>query len=60
MDKLRDQLIIDAGEIAKAAGDLIVKLSNNQRQISYKSTRDMVTEAGGTVSDPLGKELEYL
>ncbi|MCF6239656.1 MAG: inositol monophosphatase [Candidatus Marinimicrobia bacterium] len=44
MDKLRDQLIIDAGEIAKAAGLLIKKLSANQRTISYKSARDMVTE----------------
>ena len=44
MDKLRDQLIMDAGAIAEAAGLLINKLSHQQRQISYKSTRDMVTE----------------
>jgi len=44
MDKILDQLIIDAGEITKGAGQLINKLAHNQRQISFKSARNMVTE----------------
>lgn len=34
----------DAGRIAKTAGELILEISTQERQISYKSARDMVTE----------------
>lgn len=44
MEQLHDQLIIDAGHIARNAGKLIQELSTQTRQISYKSARDMVTE----------------
>lgn len=39
-----DHLVQDAGQIAQAAGELILNLSSKERQISYKSARDMVTE----------------
>ncbi len=44
MEQPLAQLIIDAGNIAKGAGIIINRLSVQQRIISYKSTRDMVTE----------------
>ncbi len=44
MDTIIDKLIIDAGEIARGAGQIITKMAPTQRQISFKSTRDMVTE----------------
>ncbi len=44
MTDFHDQLISDAGRIARSAGDLILKMSSRERQISYKSARDMVTE----------------
>lgn len=43
-DPRLDELIINAGRIAKAAGELILEMSTQDRQISYKSARDMVTE----------------
>ncbi len=44
MSSFHDQLIHDAGSIARSAGELILTLSSKERQISYKSGRDMVTE----------------
>jgi len=39
-----DELIVNAGKIARGAGELIRELSRKQRQIDFKSARDMVTE----------------
>jgi len=39
-----DNLVKDAGFIARAAGELILTLRSRERQISYKSAREMVTE----------------
>jgi len=39
-----NELIADAATIARSAGKLILRLSSQERHISYKSARDMVTE----------------
>ena len=44
MNNFHSQLIQDAGSIARSAGELILTLSSQERQISFKSARDMVTE----------------
>ena len=51
MDQILDKLILDAGDIARGAGHLINKMIDNQRQITYKSARDMVTEVDQASED---------
>jgi len=51
MTKAMLQLREDAARIAREAGALIMELSDQKRQISYKSARDMVTEVDKASED---------
>ncbi len=57
MISFHDQLISDAGQIARAAGQLILEMKTKQRQISYKSARDMVTEVDKASEDFIVSEI---
>ncbi len=57
MDQHINQLITNAGDIAKQAGALIIELSSQDRRISYKSARDMVTEVDQASEDFIVSEI---
>ena len=59
MISFHDKLISDAGQIARAAGQLILEMSTKQRQISYKSARDMVTEVDKASEDFIVSEIRF-
>lgn len=46
-----DQLLQDVKTIARQAGELILELRARQRQVAYKSSRDMVTEVDQASED---------
>lgn len=52
-----NELIKEAGDIARAAGNLILELSSHERRISYKSARDMVTEVDQASEDFIVSEI---
>ncbi|NQV14640.1 inositol monophosphatase [bacterium] len=54
------QLVEDAANIARAAGELIKELSPKERQVSYKSPRDMVTEVDQASEDYIISEITRL
>ncbi len=60
MNAPHDQLIRDAGSIATSAGELILTLSSRDRQISYKSARDMVTEVDQGSENYIVSEIQRL
>ena len=60
MINFSDQLMNDAGSIARSAGELILKLSTRKRQISYKSARDMVTEVDQASENYIVSEINRL
>ena len=60
MNKFHDQLIQDAGSIARSAGELILTLSSKERHISYKSARDMVTEVDQASENYIVSEINRL
>jgi len=60
MEQLLDQLISDAGQIARAAGKLILELSSQTRHITYKSARDMVTEVDRASEDYIVSQIKQL
>ncbi|MBT3254366.1 MAG: inositol monophosphatase [Candidatus Marinimicrobia bacterium] len=60
MTTIHDQLILDAGSIARSAGELILNLSSEERQISYKSARDMVTEVDQASENYIVSEISRL
>ncbi|MBT3228883.1 MAG: inositol monophosphatase [Candidatus Marinimicrobia bacterium] len=60
MDNNLDQLIKDAGTIAKSAGEIILELNSHERQISYKSARDMVTEVDQASENYIVSEINRL
>ncbi|NQV42831.1 MAG: inositol monophosphatase [Candidatus Marinimicrobia bacterium] len=60
MHDFHDQLIRDAGSIARSAGELILTLSSRERQISYKSARDMVTEVDQASENYIVSEIHRL
>jgi len=60
MTDFHQQLIRDAGSIARSAGELILTLSSRERQISYKSSRDMVTEVDQASENYIVSEINRL
>ena len=60
MNNFHGQLIQDAGSIARSAGELILTLSSRDRQISYKSSRDMVTEVDKASESYIVSEINRL
>ncbi len=60
MTNFHDQLIQEAGSIARSAGELILTLSSQERQISYKSARDMVTEVDQASENHIVSEINRL
>jgi len=60
MNNFQDQLIGDASSIARSAGELILTLSAKERQISYKSSRDMVTEVDQASENYIVSEIHRL
>ncbi len=60
MDDFHDQLIRDAGTIARSAGELILQLSSRERQITFKSARDMVTEVDKASENYIVSEIKRL
>lgn len=53
----QQELISHVGVIAKKAGQLILELSTQSRQIHYKSARDMVTEVDQASEDYIVSEI---
>jgi len=60
LTNFHSQLIQDAGSIARSAGELILTLSSQERQISYKSARDMVTEVDQASENYIVSEINRL
>ena len=60
MTNFHDQLIRNAGSIARSAGELILTLSSNERHISYKRARDMVTEVDQASENYIVSEINRL
>jgi myo-inositol-1(or 4)-monophosphatase len=60
MTDFHDQLMREAGSIARSAGELILTLSSRERQISYKSARDMVTEVDQASENYIISEIRRL
>ncbi len=60
MNESIENLIKNAGSIARSAGELILTLSSQERQISYKSARDMVTEVDQASENYIVSEINRL
>ena len=60
MNESIENLIENAGSIARSAGELILNLSSRERQISYKSARDIVTEVDQASEKYIVLEINHL